>query len=148
MALGRQRVELGDERDVALDPRLVQPLLADRPDAVVRQPGQVGVQDEAQGARHGERSPAAPWSESEVMEATMARAAAARQVALGLTAAGAGRPVRMCPPSPRSPLGPGLPVGNIGPQGQPDRAAGAGRRLQGWPDPRNHTEPTEEDVQP
>ena len=51
MALGRQRVELGDERDVALDPRLVQPLLADRPHAVVRQPGQVGVQDEAEGAR-------------------------------------------------------------------------------------------------
>ena len=51
MALGRQRVELGDERDVALDPRLVQPLLADWPHAVVLQPGQVGVQDEAEGAR-------------------------------------------------------------------------------------------------
>ncbi len=48
VALSRQCVQLGDQGEVGLHPRLVQPLLAQRPDPVAGQPRQVGVQDEAE----------------------------------------------------------------------------------------------------
>ena len=104
VALGRKRVQLGDERDVGLDPGLVQPLLAERPDAVVRQPGQVGVQDEAEGARH---RGAAPRSRRGRRRRSRRRrwhgSRRRRQVAPGVTAGRGGPAGAVCPPSPRAP---------------------------------------------
>ncbi len=48
VALGGQPLEDPHQRQVAAGPRLVEPLLTDRPAPVVRQPGQVGVEDEAE----------------------------------------------------------------------------------------------------
>ena len=53
MALGGEGVELRDKGNVVLRPRLVQPLLAERPHAMAGEPRQVGVQDEAECPGHG-----------------------------------------------------------------------------------------------
>ena len=49
--LGGQRAQNTHQRQIGRRPRLVEPFLADRPAAVVGQPGQVGVQDEGEQAR-------------------------------------------------------------------------------------------------
>ena len=87
--LGGQPVEHRQQRQVAAGPGLVQPLLADRPAAVPRQPRQVRVQDDAQrpdGFAHRRtavstrsRHPARSWSSTTksaaVTAATRARSA-------------------------------------------------------------------------